>query len=475
MKLFNTHYGSGDIAASEKVLDSFAKDFPTDFKTQEGMLAKIMENYRNKKDYTKVKSYVADINEGKYKVSKKYAEALRSLMTKIQIEGVQTSLEKGQKDVALKGYHQIYENAESTPKARVNAAYNLSALYYEIGDSNQSYLWGVNALKDMEASDVLKFSDSFLSISAGLFLKQNFAQSADMSHRILAKLCKQNSSNKVVAFKNAVFIALANEDLDKAIEIIEFGKSCLIPDSNIAEVSFEVLKEMGKQKRWEQFEALVVELEKNQKNHPFLIKPYEDLRKTYISLGDTQRASEIQSKQQRFYQSAKAQKVEIPVEALDLIAFRLVGSVAEKKNQLDQIQLKFPENEFNSAVKKKLQTLDQMASSVNEIQKTGSGRGIVEAYRLVIEAYEIFGTELRAFSPEGKTPEYVASFQKAMSEVYNPILANARKQRGEIRKLITENKILTLSNFSVLFSTQESFKRYFTVKEAVLMDRGGKR
>ena len=142
---------------------------------------------------------------------------------------------------------------------------------------------------------------------------------------------------------------------------------------------------------------------------------------------------------------------------------------------MGEIPLRFPENEFNNAVKAKLKILDQLTSEVNQIQKTGSGKGIVEGYRLVIEAYETFGEELRAFTPEGKSPEYLASFQKAMADVYNPILANARKQRSEVKKLIMDNKILSASNYAVLYGRLESFKRYVSSKNIVLMDRGGQR
>lgn len=52
---------------------------------------------------------------------------------------------------------------------------------------------------------------------------------------------------------------------------------------------------------------------------------------------------------------------------------------------------------------------------------------------------------------------------------------NAQKQRKEIKKLILDNKILSVTNFSVLFSETEKFKRFVTEKDAVLMDRGGRR
>jgi hypothetical protein len=475
VKLFNAQIDAKEMTSAEKTMASFAQDFPQDYKTQEGMLAKVMEHYRTKKDYGKVKSYVSDINDGKFKVSKKYADALRSLMTKIQIEGVQQSLEKGDKDLALKGYHKIYESEDSTPKAKINAAYNLSALYFELGNSSQSYLWGVAAVKDMEADDVVKFSDSYLSIAAGLFLRQQFEHSADLSYRVLAKICKQNSSNKIVAYKNAVFISLANGDVDKALEIKEFGKSCLIPDATITEVTMELIKDLLKAKKWEQAEAQIAEQEKNSKNYPMLIKPYEELRKVYVNLGDQNRAKEIEQKQTLYFNQSMAQKLDIPVETLDFMATRMLGSLAERKQKLEQIELKFPENDFNNAVKSKLQILEQMTVQVNQIQKLGSGKGIVDAYKYVIEAYETFGESLKGFIPEGKAPEYVESFQNAMSKVYLPILENARKQRSEVKKLIAENKILSKSNFAVLYSQPESFKRFQSTKQAVLMERGGKR
>jgi tetratricopeptide (TPR) repeat protein len=475
LKLFNTQFDNKDIPAAEGTMAEFAKKFPKDYKTQEGMLARVMEHYRNQKNYDKVKFYVAKINDGEFKVSKKYADALRSLMTKIQIEGVQQSLEKGDKAAALKGYHQIFNAADSTPKARVNAAYNLSALYYELGDANQSYKWGTVALKDMEAGDVVKLSDSYLGIASGLFLRQNFNQSADLTHRVLAKICREKSENKPTAYKNAVFISLANNDLDKAAEIRNYGRDCGIPEPVVAEVTLELVKDFGKAKRWEAYEKYIKELETEPKNHPHLIKPYEDLRVEFVKLGSNAEAREIEGKQQRFLAEARKRKQEVPVEALDLMSNKLLSSVLDKKKRLEQITLRFPETEFNTGVKAKLQLLDQLSGDVANIEKLGSGKGIVEAYRYVITAYEDFGQELSDFAPEGKSPEYVSSFKKAMGDVYNPILQNARKQRNEVRKLIYENKILSMSNYTVLYSSLDGAKRYVTSKEAVLMDRGGRR
>ena len=163
------------------------------------------------------------------------------------------------------------------------------------------------------------------------------------------------------------------------------------------------------------------------------------------------------------------------MEALDLLATSMTTAVANKKAQLDSIKLSFPEETYNSQVKQKLALLDQLTGLVVEIQKTGSGKGIVASYRLAIEAYESFGNEIMNFAPEGKGPEYVTSFKKAMSNVYTPILQNAKAQRAEVKKLIESNKILSENNSAVMWGS-DPLSRFYQAKQPVtLMDRGGKR
>lgn len=475
VKLFNAQLDKPDIKSAEKTLANFSKNFPDDFKTQEGMLARVMDYYRERKDYSQVKIYVSKINDGQFKVSKKYADALRSLMTKMQIEGVQQSLEKGDRAVALKGYHQIFESSESTPKAKSNAAYNISALYFEMGDVENTYKWTKLAISKMEVTDVVKFSDSIVSIAAGLFLRQQFYQSADISHDLFLKICQNNSSNKPVALKNAIFIYLSDNNLDKALEIFNISKTCNIPDNIINEVAFELLKDLAIENRWETYEKILVDIEKNSKNHPSLIYPYEALRKAYVLAGNLEEVDQIEQKQFSYYKFAKKQKIDIPVEALDLIADKLLLSLIAKTQKITSSKLDFPEDNFNNTLKSKLQLMDQLNADVNEIRNTGSGKGIVEAYKNLIETYEQVGSSIRDFTPPNKTPEYIQSFKNAMRDVYIPILDNASKLRGEITKVVLDNNILSNSNYNVLFKGTFQNFRYFSERPAVMMDRGGRR
>ncbi|MFY7994432.1 MAG: tetratricopeptide repeat protein [Bacteriovoracaceae bacterium] len=473
--LFNAYFAQNKVPEAEALLKDFAENHPRDLKTQEAMLAKIMDHYRTKKDDNKIKTYIAAINAGEFKVSPKYASTLKALQTKMQIEGVQQSLEKGDKSVALKGYHSIYNSSESTPKAKANAAYNLSALYFEMGESDASYRWGTVAIKEMDASDVVKFSDSILTIATSLFLKQRIDLAADLNHRYLIKTCKNNSSNKGLSFKNGIFLALAEKQIDKALEIYDLYDSCQISAAILSDVGFELVKDLLEARRFETAEKVISDLEKNHKNYPQLIKPLDELKKVYLELGDTGQVSELNRKINQYYQEAKTKRLDIPVEAVDLIAMGMIPRIAAQKNQIESIRLAFPEATYNSLVKQKLSLLDKLTVEVTGIQQTGSGRGIVAAYRLAIDAYENFGNELMNFKPEGKGDEYVASFRKAMSTVYNPILMNAKKQRAEVKKLIETNQILSSDNSAVMWGTDPLQRQFISSRPVVIMDRGGKR
>mgnify|MGYP001627329694 CR=1 FL=1 len=475
-KLYKIHMDRKDIPAAEAVLRDYAQRYPEDFKTQEAMLAGVMEDARQKKDYDRVKGFVSEINAGTYKVSEKYADALRQFMTKIQIEGAQSSLDKGDKANALKAYIRIYHNPESTPRAKANAAYNIAALYYEANDLPKSYEWSVTALKEMDVKEVRQFTTSFLTISTNLFLRQRFQQSADLSLRVVAKLCAEGVAAKNTAFKNSAFLWLAENQLAKAEEVLGLGERCAIDESTLNEVRLELAKEYVKAKRWESLLAVLQPVRQSKSQGPLAIVHLEALRQFYIAGGNSGEAQKLGQDIIGLYRSAKAKNLEVPAEALDLIAAGIMPKLEAKRAQLKATPLEFPEQKFNALIKQKLAVLDSLTADVNEVQSTGSGSGIVRAYKILINAYEDFAEELRLFTPPEKSEDYLTSFRKAMAGVWTPILQTAQRRRSEVRDLSRKNEILSDDNFELFAAQGDALvPRYNRSPRLVLMDRGGQR
>ncbi len=305
-KLFKTYLDEKNYPKAKSVLDRYVKVYPKDWKTQEAMIANMMEVSRKAKDYKTIRLWIAGIDSGKYAVSSGYKKKLQELLTSIQIEGVQNSLSKGDKSVAIKGYHKILKDPHSTKKSKINAKYNLAALYYELGAPAQAYKWSVEALREMPVKDAISFSDSFLTISGYLFTKQEFAASADISTRIVAKLCSKKTRKKSVAFKNSVYLHLAEEDLKKTEDIIDLAKRCNVPRQHALEAQFELLEEYKKQNKWNDYEALTNELYRSNMAKGRVVRPLALLEKVHEKYNNDSKVRLYNKLKWQAYKKAKS-------------------------------------------------------------------------------------------------------------------------------------------------------------------------
>lgn len=475
-KLFKVYLSDKRYDKAKGVLDRYAKNYPKNWKTQEAMIANMMEISRKNKDYGAIKAWISAINGGAYAVSANYKNKLQQLLTNIQIEGVQNSLEKGDKSVALRGYHKILEDPYSTPKSKINAKYNLAALYYELGSTAKAYKWSVEAIREMPVKDAISFSDSFLTISGFLFAKQEFAASADISTRVVAKLCGTKTRKKSVAFKNSVYLHLAEGDLKKAQDLIDLAKRCRIPNSHIVDAEFELLDEYGKQEKWTDYERLVTSLFKQPQARARLIHPLHTIEEVHKKFNNQSKAKLYSKLKWQSYRSAAKSKADIPLEALDDIALERLEEMVSLYNSLKGIKLAFPENAFNNLLKRKLGVLDQITKKAASIQQIGSGKGIIGVYKVLVEAYEHAASEVEAFTPPGKSKEYIASFKGSMAQVYQPLKQTAANYKKEGWSAIEKNKILSDFNYLLAPNQIDGLTvKYAYPHKAISMDRSGKK
>lgn len=471
-KLFNVYYERNKITDAENVLNSYARNFPKDYKIQEAMLAKIVDFHHKKKNYVKIKSLVKRVNSKQYLISQKFAKKLREILTSIQMEKVQKSLESGDKKAALVGYHKILKDPDATLRAITNAKYNLAVLYYELGNTKKSYLWSVEAIKSMDNKNVQKFSDTFLSISNYLFGRLQFSASADLSMRSMAKMCKTKSRLKNIAFKNSVYVYIANDEFENAVKTIQLAKNCKAYSKYITEAEFSLLDAYRIKGMWIKYEALAKSLARYKANWGRSIKTYDYLEKQYLLKGNSKKSSEFRWAKLNFYNKIKRTKVDIPVASLDVIAESKLIQLRNQALKINNVRLAFPEKTFNYRLKSKLTQLTQLTVNAGNLQKIGSGSGIVKSYKIVIDEYNKFATEIKNFSPPGKSKDYIKSFQGAMRDVYQPLFLKANNFKNEAIKTITTNNILSDDTDSIYSLDKEV--QYWYPPKAVIMERGGK-
>ena len=475
-RLFSAQMDKKDIASAEKTMVAFKQNFPEAVDKHEAMLARVIDYYKERNDKGNIKNWVSKIGSGEFQVSAPVAKKIRMLMLSMQFDNVEAATSQGDKSKALRLYVDIYKDKESSPEAKKNAAYNIMTLFYQLGDMPKMYAWGERALQHMNEDDVQKFEGSFLLVTAELYNRRQFKESAYLDEVILKKMCTQGSRNKDVFFKNAAIIHLAESRIEEAREITKNAARCGISPNVMVEVQLDILESLAETERWNSYEDQINQLEGNSKAWPELIRHMERLVSAYEGSGKSEKSAQLKARMMKLYEGCKKEKIDIPLLSLDAIARIRIDELHREEAVLDSIQLAFPEKTYNERLKAKFKQLDQLTTRALDILNIGSGVGIVQAYRILVENYRKTGNQIKDFVPPEKGPEYVESFRKGMTNIYASLFNKAEEFVVEARKQIDSSKILSSENNWFLMQGISNFKPEYEYRPGgILMDRGGRR
>ncbi|MBC7429510.1 MAG: tetratricopeptide repeat protein [Bacteriovorax sp.] len=472
-RLFSTQMGKKNISEAEKILLKYKASFPGEKETQEKMLAQVMDYHKDTGNKVALGEWAKRVETNEFKVSPEYAAKVKTLVLGMQFEKVEQASVKGDKRGALKGYLQIYKSPETDNEAKKTAAYNIAVLFYETGDWKQMYGWADRTVTMMGAVEFNKFEKDFILFTTDLFQRRQFAESAALSEKIFDKICTTNSKNIKTFFKNANVIYLADKQFDKSLNILGKAPKCGLGNDVVLPGYLDHLNELAAASKWGSFSEVIKKLEASKEMWPQLIYPSSLLANELENLGRAEDAQKVRNKMLTYYEAAKKSKMDVPLEGLDAISLiRLAGLEVQVKN-LKAVKLSFPEAEYNKNLKMKFQMLDKITTEAISIAELGSGIGIVRAYRLLVEGHESLQSEVLAFSPEGKSAEYVASFHKGMQKLAAPLEKQSQDFRHTAIKKIEKENILSSDNGWFLVKNDAIIPEYFNDNGNVLMDKAG--
>ena len=475
-RLFETYRKEGNIVQSEQILLEYRAKFPKEVKIQEAMLARVMDYYKKKKDRQGILKWVEKINRRDFVVSKKYANKVRQLLLNMNFEQVEKIVSSGNKKKALDLYLKIYEDSRSGAKEKKNAAYNIAVILYELSYAKKSYQWAKRSLELMKPAEVKKFQSTFALITAEVFGQRLINEAAEMNSIVFRKMCKLKTKYVEVFYKNSVLLYLAENNLVMAENIINEGKNCSVNKRMQRDMDFELLKSLVVLKRWSHVERNIDRLTRNKRNYPRLIDPLHQLEKAYYDTGRKEEVDRIKDKILRYYQYSKSKKMNVPLEALDIVSDLHIVKLRRQVKKLKDIRLEFPEKTYNKRLKAKFLALDKVTTKSLENFSIGSGKGIVETYKILIASYQSVVREIQSFSPSGKSKDYVNSFKKGMRNIVMPLKKKVQEFKIQASNNIKKHNILSVDNYQFLSGSRgDSINiRYFPASRGVLMDKGGR-
>jgi tetratricopeptide (TPR) repeat protein len=474
-KLFKVYSDQRKYKIAKNTLDQYAKDYPRDYKIQEAMIGNLVDIDRKNKDKNAIKVWILAVDNKKYTVTPKYRLKLRELLTSMQIGGVQKDLERGNKAKALAGYKNVLKDPYATPKAKINAKYNIAALYFELRDVDNSYKWSLAALRDMNSSQTSQFADSFVTIAKFYFMKLQFNKSIALQKTILDKLCSRKNRTKNTLFKNASYLALSEGKIKEVDELISKASICGVSKSYITEVEFSLLDEYRQKKMYREYEFLVNKLAQNPKNTGELISDLEVLISVNRNLGNQSKVAQLKKRKMKYYALAKKKKYKISADDYDAIILDDLAGLSRTSNRIKSMRLSFPEKIFNSTMQRKLKLLDTFTNSVIKVQKVGSAKGIIESYKTLIDTYDAVIKSIDSFSPPGKSTDYVKSFKMSMSSLTKSLKKTKEGYRKSLLDSISKNNIISNTAREVLVNYGANIGQYHRPAIGFLMDKGGMR
>ncbi len=469
--LFSAYYDRTDIPNAERTLLTFKKAWPTAHSVQEAMLAKIMDYYKKQNDRENIRSWVARIGNGEFKVSPQYAKKVNLLMMTMQFEGTEKALSKGDKVYALKGYVDIYRDKNSSDEARKNAAYNIAYLFYQLPNLDKMGQWSIRSLEMMDGEDIKKFQNSFLAMATLAHDKRKEQLAHDIHYNVLSKTCSLKAAYNGDLLRNIVIIQLSQNKVDEAINYISKFDNCNIAADTLSDVKLKIVQHVSEGKRYSVIQEVVDKFSNDKSLWGHMIEPLFTLRGELTSSSEKQ---EMENRIYAYFNHAKSSG-EVPVGALNVVAHLKLIRLEQMISGFTSIKLAFPEKTYSALLGQKLNELNNITTKALEILTTGSGKGIVASYKALVESYQQLIDEVKNFIPPNTDNDYLASFKNGMLKVTGPLESKVAEFRREANKHIVQSEILSDYNRFFMKANSPGFNVMYFPDDAVIMDRGGVR
>jgi hypothetical protein len=289
--------------------------------------------------------------------------------------------------------------------------------------------------------------------------------------KLLAVECSHRSKVKDAAFKNTAYLLMANEKLDNLQQLIIQTEKCNLKRSIKNEINLALINHYIAKKRPRSAENALERSEREIKDYSELIVASDRIEKLYLAEGNKEKASYLKSK--KYYYFKKARKKDLDLVSMDAVVEKELETLYKTQNLVLAGELAFPQAKFDSMLKSKLAALDRLTNQAKKLEKFGSGYGVLESLNILYTTYTELVHQVDSFVPQGKSPEFVSSFKKAMKDLTLPLNKTANSFQKEAIKIANDKKVLNYKTFELLKSNHKNFAPRYWTKKFELMDRKG--
>ncbi len=472
--LFSIHFDNGDYLKAYLILKEFSKNFPESVKKKDVMAIKLVEKFRSKKMSSELFTLASDVESGAILISSKLQSKLKKIVLNEKFSNIEKNTKNGDKVEVLRGYINLYNDPKSSLEVKKKSAYNISTLYYELGDSDAIYKWLNISLDSMNENEIISYRKDIFLMSLSLFWHLKFDESKEISIKVIKRLCKSDRDEKLSFINNMVTIFLAEEKYSDALAFIDSVSKCKLKNDFYKSIYSQVLTDLPYVKNPNTIENIINSIyDKNGLYSKIILS----LGRVYNELNQNSRfdlAKKISRKILKYHELAKSKNEKIELESLDIVSKIKIDELEIFSENIKKQKLRFPDKLFNSILEKKFKKIDQISTQIFDVMKIGSGKGVVRSYKLLISIYKDIVDEINNFIPEGKSESYIKSFKSSMNQITGSLESKINEYYKSGIRQIEKNNILSEDNWFFYLKNKKVNFKFIPIKNGILMDRLGK-
>ena len=291
---------------------------------------------------------------------------------------------------------------------------------------------------------------------------------------LLDKICRQKNRRKHQEYKKLIFKQIAEGQYRDAEKSVIRYRKCRIKKKVVNLAMYELMREFKANKEWKSYEYYVFQLMRLERYYPKMIDELIFLENLHSKFNNTSMVTKMRKNKTRLYYKAKKESQTLTLNTLDHFADIEIRKMKAIAGRIHIVKLQFPDKVYNMRLKNKLKSLEALVEQAQRVHAVGSGKGIINSFKVLYESSEKLAKEIESFTPQGKSQTYIASFKKDMLPLAAQIRQSGQQHKNEGLRTILKNKILSKDNY--LFQQTNMTKipvRFENESSSFLMDRKG--
>lgn len=443
-KLSQLYLSEKNVTNAQDILNKYIVNFPKDIEIQRGVQSNIINFHVAMKNSYALADWIKRMKGGHLSFDSKYQKQAMLILGDMLF----VQIKKEEKESIIKAIHgnkRLYEDEKYPLQIREEAAHNISILFLNSHNTEDSREWvsNGNLIRPHSKKQVLR--DQHKSMVVQYYMLQDFKSAYSLSSNIIETFCNEAYSSKEQFFKQHIYISALTLSAKKlALEFKKY-KNCHYSKGFFTRTINEARERLFMLKRYRHYnylskytktmnDSLAYRLSKNLYWESRVNKNIKDEKNALTILRRLTRSDILKSEE-------RAQVIAI----LEYMAFenKVNKWISSKYQYIDKV---FDEIQFNRNLELRFSELDRITNTSQLNIEQDIPNITIGSYSILSESYARIGNELMKLKIKHSDIGFVKSLTSQMKKLGVGLLKKSNDYNNMASELLEGHHLITPYN-----------------------------